>query len=127
MSIFLDFSLKVLPRFLPIVTGLVAVIIAYLSLMPQREVPDTGLDDQLGHLVAYFALATLSIFAFRRFSIWSIAAVLVAYGFGLEYLQGVMPFDRHASIADGMANAAGVALGLAVSSAARKVVNFGDK
>ncbi|MEO0883238.1 MAG: VanZ family protein [Pseudomonadota bacterium] len=108
-----EFAEKWLGPSLSLATGLVALAIAYLSLVPQEEVPSTGLGDHAHHFIAYGTLAVFAGLSIRKWPRWRLAAVMFAYGILLECLQWAMPFDRHPSFTDAVANTLGVAIGLA--------------
>ncbi|MEM6412934.1 MAG: VanZ family protein [Pseudomonadota bacterium] len=103
---------KFLFRMSPVAAIAIAVAIAILSLLPQEDVPGTGLDDQVNHFIAYGALSFTTALALEKARWWKLGALLIGYGVALEVLQAVMPFDRYASAADGLANAFGVLFGL---------------
>lgn len=95
-----------------------AAAVAAASLAPASAVPaGFGAYDTALHAAAYGVLAVLglSLRAGRRRPA-VLALALVAFGAGLEAAQAVTA-DRTASLADSLANAAGVALGLACAAA----------
>ncbi len=89
--------------------GLVAVIA--LSLLPQENLPETGMWDKLNHALAYGVLAVLGGFGFKGGrSLLIVGIGLVVLGAGLELAQSVIP-NRDGSIYDAVANLVGVAIG----------------
>lgn len=95
-----------------------AAAVAAASLAPRSAFPAAfGAYDAALHAAAYGVLAVLGLSlrsGRRRPAVLALA--LVAFGAGLEAAQAVAA-DRTASLADTLANAAGVALGLACAAA----------
>ena len=85
--------------------GLVAV--AALSLLPQSDVPKTGLLDKWEHAAAYAALMASGAIGFTWR--WRLAAALFAFGGLMEIAQSFTP-DRQASFYDLGANVLGIAI-----------------
>jgi VanZ family protein len=98
-------------RFLPCFFYL--ALIAYLSLMPQQEMPKE-ISDKLLHATAYAGASALWAWASieRRWRIATIPA-LIGYGILLEGAQALTP-DRFADVNDAIANAIGVISGFAL-------------
>ncbi len=89
--------------------GLMAVIA--LSLLPQENLPETGMWDKLNHALVYGVLAVLGGFGFKGWrSLLMVGIGLVVLGAGLELAQSVIP-DRTGSTYDVLANFVGVAIG----------------
>ncbi len=91
--------------------GLVLALLlaTWLALTPSApSMP--GQSDKLGHLLAFLALAFLADFSFpqRGFDAGKFLPLL-GYGLVLELLQSTLP-HRYASMADLLADAAGLAL-----------------
>ena len=90
--------------------------------MPAQAILDVDHGDKAGHLAAYgllmFWFAQLYI---ARASRMAHAAVFVAMGVGLEFLQGALGY-RSYDIADMGANAIGVALGWAAARMAPQLL-----
>ena len=101
--------------------GLLAVI--SLSVIPQGAIPDTGLSDKLGHLVAYACLALAGGIAYSgaRSSFMLISGLLFL-GVGLELVQTFLP-GRSASGYDVLANVIGTALGAAAAISISSIMN----
>ena len=90
----------------------VAVLVSLAVLFaPAGEVPDApaGVDTAI-HLVLFLALAVTGRWAGVRAGV--LGGLLVAYGGVSEVLQAITPLDRSGSLADLLADAIGVALGL---------------
>ena len=91
------------------------VLVSYLSLTPQIEIPcEFSGADKVCHFLSYLWLAVLPFFAFERFKMaltW--AVLMIPLGIGLEYAQGFTP-GRLFSVGDMIANSVGVVLGLFV-------------
>lgn len=101
-------------------TGLVTV--AILSLMPRDNLPVMPLGDKAEHLVAYTALAFVGVLAARSVrAVIATCVLLVALGAALEMLQALVP-GRFADLRDLAADAAGVALGVALARISGQVV-----
>lgn len=83
--------------------------VACLSLTPKLEFPvDFWSADKLYHTGAYFLVGLLGILSFAsRHGKIKAALATVAFGITMELLQGQVP-GRTPSVADGVANAAGV-------------------
>jgi VanZ family protein len=93
-----------------------AAAIIWLSLTPSPPRVDIAYGDKLGHLAAYGLLmlwfAQLYVARARRIAH---AAIFLAMGVGLEFLQGALGI-RSYEIADMYANTLGVALGWALGA-----------
>ncbi len=89
--------------------GLMAVIA--LSLLPQENLPETGMWDKLNHALAYGVLAASGGIGFKGWrSLLMVGIGLVVLGAGLELAQSVTP-ERDGSIYDALANFVGVVIG----------------
>lgn len=109
------------PRPLPTVARtawfLSILLVSYLSLIPRIEIPYefSGMDKAF-HFLAYLWLAVLPFFGFKPFKMAITGALLmVPLGIGLEFAQGFVP-GRFLSVADMIADSAGVASGLLLGS-----------
>jgi len=86
-------------------------LLAWFSLQPQDTMPQ-DVSDKLLHLAAYAGAAVLwSWAAISRRTLLLALPILIAYGIGLEFAQGLTP-DRTPSAADAIANSLGVVTGL---------------
>ncbi len=103
------------------IVALAAVI--FLSLSP-RHGPPGGLHiDKLAHFAAYAVLAALPFAAFlARRAVLAAAAAMLPFGLVLEGLQALVP-QRSADPFDALANAAGVAAGIALGTTLRRFAN----
>ncbi|MFN3910935.1 VanZ family protein [Hyphomonas sp.] len=93
-----------------VIALLLALGIAWLSMVPGSTVPGPMISDKIRHFGAY---ATLAIPVAMWFGPGRFAAVLVltAYGAGLELAQGLLSATRQASVFDAVANALGASAG----------------
>jgi VanZ family protein len=87
---------------------LTIVAITTLALIPAPEVVVSTGWDKTDHWSAFFTLAFLAHHAFPKKSLWWVAALLVAYGIGIEVAQSFTP-TRDASILDVVADSVGIA------------------
>lgn len=107
-----------------LLAGLLTVV-TWLALEPAPpEVADLGWD-KLNHLCAFAALAVVAAAAFAPR--WrAVAAGLLAYGVAIELLQALTP-TRSAEVADVLADAVGLALGLGLFRLARHWAGTGRR
>lgn len=85
----------------------------WLSLMPGEDLPGGEAWDKLLHFAAYAVLATAGAIGFQgRRAALAVAVGLLLLGALLEIVQASIP-GRQASVLDGLANAGGIAAGLA--------------
>ncbi|PKP82232.1 MAG: hypothetical protein CVT79_08060 [Alphaproteobacteria bacterium HGW-Alphaproteobacteria-18] len=92
----------------------VAVIIAYLSLMPVTASSTPQMWDKFGHFAAYAGLAAPLTLAMHPRRWLAAAAVATIYGIGLEVAQALGDAGREASVLDAIANLLGALLGAAL-------------
>ncbi len=98
--------------------GLLAVIAAYFAFRPGPGVaPSFTGADKIEHLLAFGAMASAGALGFAAAG--RVAAGLLGYGVFIELVQLGIP-GRDASGADVLADAAGIALGLALVAALRR-------
>jgi VanZ family protein len=88
------------------------LVITYLSLMPNDQLPDAGFSDKVNHILAYVALSLWFGGIMVRRSYLLIVLALVAFGVMIELLQGWTGAGRQAEALDLGANAVGIAAGL---------------
>jgi VanZ family protein len=91
---------------------LYVLVIVVLSLFPSGDTASIGVWDKVGHFLAYALMTLIGLFAFesRRARLLVIIFCLTL-GVALEILQALTS-AREPSIADGIANVAGVAVGM---------------
>lgn len=107
-------SLLLIRRLAAFAALMMAVAIAYLSLMPVNEGPAPVFSDKVNHFLAYAGLAaplTLALHPKRWLSAVIVAAV---YGIGLEFAQAMGGAGREGSVLDAMANFIGALAGAAL-------------
>lgn len=85
-------------------------LVSWLALAPKPPPELSTGWDKLNHLLAFAALAVVSVMAFAR-ARWRIAAGLLAYGGLIEVLQSFTP-TRVAEPVDLLADGLGIAIGL---------------
>lgn len=96
-------------------TFAVALVIAWLSLIPAEGVPAPEVSDKLRHFAAYAALSAPLAVAMGT-KRWLLAAIVAAiYGAGLEVAQALAPTGREGSVADAAANLGGAFMGAAAA------------
>jgi len=93
---------------------ILAVIV--LSLMPGPPIPDVLTLGKFDHGFAYFCLAAMAVQLYAKRIAWLVAgAGLIALGIALEFAQGYLTDYRDMSAYDGMIDAVGVVVGLAIA------------
>lgn len=94
-----------------VIAVLLALVIAYFSLVPPGETPAPQISDKIRHFGAYAMLAipTAMWLAPRRMAPAVIAGV---WGIAMEIAQGFAGTGREASIGDALANMAGAGAGV---------------
>ncbi len=101
------------------------VIVVTGELLPEHSAPmefiaAAELSDKLLHFGAYTVLAFIPTLGFSLPVGLSLAALMVVLGVGLEFAQRFVP-GRSFEVADMVANACGVLVGVALALAVRKV------
>lgn len=87
--------------------------IVFLATTPNPYPVPASASDKVNHLIAFIELTLLARLAWPELkAIWP-AAALLAYGLGIEVVQAGLPY-RDFSLADLAADAAGIAVGLAL-------------
>ena len=95
-----------------------AVILA-LALLPHGTVAAASGPDKLHHILAFMALTMFGLLGWPRHPL-HIATALLAFGAGIEVLQGTASIGRDAEVLDWVADAAGIlSAGLVISLARR--------
>lgn len=119
MGFVVHFNLRI------ILFALACGVIAWLSLSPSQTLPQ-GLTfwDKAEHALAYLALTLLGAWAFPG-RLGRLAVGLFLAGVGVEILQSTMGFGRQGDPFDAVANSTGIAVGLAVALAARRLQRRG--
>ncbi len=101
------------------VTILYLGVIALLSLLPVKDLPQVPLfpgADKLIHAGMYFVLSVLSLWTFHTSKVarWKLYAFVISWGLFMEILQILMRSGRQFSMLDIVANTTGVVLGIAL-------------
>jgi VanZ family protein len=94
---------------------LMALAIAFASLMPAADLPKVQIWDKIEHAFAFFVLATWFGGVLRPDRYRWLALALVAFGIAIEIAQGAMHVGRVADARDVLADAAGIVIGVAVA------------
>jgi VanZ family protein len=91
--------------------GLIAV--GVVSLLPAERLPAVDASDKLEHFFCYAVIAANGALVFRggRARLW-LGGALFVFGAAMEGLQALAP-GRQSSLADALANGAGIIAGLA--------------
>ena len=90
------------------------VVVCLIPPPPLPPLPDNS--DKLEHFAAYFLLAAGAVQVFRRGRMLAwVGVALVAQGVCIEFAQGALTATRSADPFDALANAVGVAAGLATA------------
>lgn len=93
--------------------------LGWFSLQPQEVMPQ-DVSDKIMHLAAYAGAALLwGWAATSRHALLLALPILIAYGVGLEFAQGLTP-DRTPSTIDAIANTGGVLIGIGCYLLAQK-------
>jgi VanZ family protein len=93
-----------------VIALLIAMGIAYLSMMSGPAVPAPDVSDKIRHFGAYAMLAIPTAMWFGPGRVATVI-VLTVYGAGLEIAQALFTATREASMLDGLANTLGAAAG----------------
>jgi hypothetical protein len=84
----------------------------YLGRVGLGALRDFAQDFNVRHIVSYFGFAVVAAFAWRdRISLPLIGVLLMAFGYGLELMQTLVP-DRTFRVNDSLSNGLGILLGL---------------
>ncbi len=92
-------------------SGVIAVAIAVLTLMPAPSLPAAPGGDKLHHFVAFGALVLPVVAVRPRQALWAVP-VAIGYGGAIELIQPHV--GRHGEWADAVANALGACMGAAL-------------
>jgi VanZ family protein len=94
--------------------GIVSVVVV--CLLPGAELPKVPVSDKFEHALAFFALTAAAVQLFRRGKPLAIVALgLLALGGAIELAQAVLTTSRDMEAADLLADAAGIAVGVALA------------
>jgi VanZ family protein len=94
----------------------IALVVVVCLMPPPLLPPLPPNSDKIEHLLGYFALAASAVQIYRRGAVLWLAGVgLVAMGIAIEVLQGALTTTRAQDPYDALANAIGVAFGLATA------------
>ena len=92
----------------------IAVVVAVLSLMPGRHVPEVNVSDKFKHFAAFAMLAFWFGSIMVRPDLPLVGLAVVGFGGLIEIAQGMMGLGRHADWYDMLADTLGVLLGMAL-------------
>lgn len=98
---------------------LTVVVAVCLASLPDPLALPGNSSDKLLHALAFFALATLAVFAFPRARIGMLFLGLGVLGGAIELLQGTLQVGREASWLDWLADLGGAGFMLAMAAIAR--------
>ena len=109
--------IKILQSLKPIAAWLfyltLAVVTALLLWPFAPTEPSWEYKDKVEHMTVFTILALLGGLSYQQ-SLKKVALGLVIYGMSTEILQGTLTTTRQASVADWLADCAGIAIGLAI-------------
>ncbi|MBX3479433.1 MAG: hypothetical protein KF842_03470 [Caulobacter sp.] len=101
--------------------ALACALIAWLSLAPGEDLPQAlTFWDKAEHATAYLGLSLVGAWAFPN-RLGRLALGLFLAGIGVEVLQSVMGLGRQGDPVDAVANSVGIAAGLGVVWAVRRL------
>lgn len=93
-----------------------AAVVGAIALVPGHAGPPTLIGwDKLDHLAAFAALTLLGRCGWPTLARGWLALAAFSYGAAIEFAQGTTAVGRVASLSDLVANAIGIAAGLALS------------
>jgi len=88
------------------------VVISWLVIAPQEELPSVKLWDKAAHTLAFAALTLLCAIAYRqRVGLVRISLLLFTFGLTIEMVQYLLPY-RQFSLLDMLANGLGILVAL---------------
>jgi VanZ family protein len=97
---------------------------AYFAFAPASPEPAGQWGDKLAHLLAFAALALSAAHAYAATRMAITAGLLCGWGATIEAIQALLP-TRSAELGDLLADALGIAAGLAGAAAARRWLGRG--
>lgn len=93
-----------------------------MAFIPSTEIPDAfNLWDKAQHALAFALLTITGNLAYPKL-IKAVYVGLIVYGAAIEVFQSTLTSTRFGEVSDLLADSVGVAIGLAVYFAARKVI-----
>ena len=107
------------PRLAGTVFALLLGVSLVVFLTPGDDVPESGPNDKVTHMVIFVVLAAAGRWA--GVAPLALGLGLAAYAGVTEVLQAVLPIDRHGDVRDLFADLTGVLIGLLLSRAAVRV------
>lgn len=103
---------------LELLTGWVMVLVVIVvCLVPQQELPKTGLSDKTEHFIAFCGLMLWFAGLYPRSRYLLIAGVLFVLAVAIEVAQHTMGLGRHGDVMDVVADSIGIVLGLVLAYA----------
>lgn len=93
---------------------LMIAVITVACLMPSSRLPETGTSDKTNHILSFGTLGFWFGGILVRRGLLVLGVLLVAFGGAIEIAQGLMQWGRSAEWLDLLADAAGVAIGIAL-------------
>ena len=95
-------------------TGILALVVV--CLLPAPDLPQVALNDKLEHAMAFAVLSYSAVQLFvRGRPLAIVAAGLLVLGIGIEVAQALLTTTRAMELADVVADAAGIAAGMALA------------
>ena len=95
---------------------LAVLIVLAVCLMPSPDLPELPHNgDKLEHALAFFLLAASAVQLYVRPRLRAVAIGLLLFGAAIEVAQGLLTVDRSADPFDLLADAVGIALGMATA------------
>ena len=88
----------------------------YVSLMPARSLPHTGVSDKVEHAAVYAVLSLWFAGLYPRSRYIVIGIGLFIMGVGVEFAQGAMHLGRQSDYRDVIANTVGIVCGLVLAA-----------
>ncbi|MFV8569774.1 VanZ family protein [Marinobacter sp. SBS5] len=104
-------SLLRMTRLWQVVLFLSLAAILYLATTSQSYPITSSANDKINHLIAFAELTIVTRLAWPRLSFYWYAPALLGFGFTLEAIQATLPY-RDFSLADVLADALGIAIGM---------------
>jgi VanZ family protein len=104
------------PRLWLVIGWTLVVGCLYVSLMPVRSLPHTGVSDKIEHAGAYALLALWFAGLYPRSRYVIIGIGLFMMGVTIEWAQGAMHLGRQSDYRDVIANTIGIVAGLVLAA-----------